>query len=207
MTITASTIATTMISTCFASPTAVNTESSENTMSIRPIWMTAAMTRDLSSTLREPWPSAPSSAPWISLTLLTSRNRPPTRRIRSRPENCSVNTVMSGSLRLMSHVIENRSPMRVSIANPRPRTRPRCCSSCGSFDTRIDRKMMLSMPRTISSSVSVRKEIQTAGSDSISITCPPSKPVQGSSSTSPRFSGGMKSRADAPRSSAMAPAT
>jgi hypothetical protein len=54
--------------------------------------------------------------------------------------------------------------MRVIIANARPRTRPRGCRSRGSFETRIERKMMLSMPRTISRKVSVRNDTQAAGS-------------------------------------------
>ena len=161
---TASMIAATMIDTWSASPTAVSTESSEKTMSTRPIWIATASRLVRSCT--SPCPcSAPSSAPWISLTLLMRRNTPPANRIRSRPEISSPSTVNQGAVSPISQVSENRSPIRVTIAKASPRIRPRGWRSFGNFDTRIERKMMLSIPRTISRNVSVRNDTHAAGSD------------------------------------------
>ena len=164
ITSTAITIAATMIGTCCASPTAVNTESSENTMSRMPICRITS--RKLAVARASRCCSAPSSEPWISLTLLASRNRPPPNRIRSRPEISWSSTARlnSGWVRPISQVMENSSAMRVSIAKPRPRTRARGCCSFGSREARMDRKMMLSMPRTISRTVSVRNDSQACGS-------------------------------------------
>ena len=78
-----------------------------------------------------------------------------------------------GAVSPISHVRENRRPIRVTIAKARPSTRPRGWASRGSFETRIDRKMMLSIPRTISRKVRVRKETQAEGSESSSIKAVP----------------------------------
>src|SRR5690242_15900071 len=55
--------------------------------------------------------------------------------------------------------------MRVSIASARPVIRAGPCWGGGSFPTRIEMKMMLSSPRTISSSDKVRKASQFCGSE------------------------------------------
>jgi hypothetical protein len=54
--------------------------------------------------------------------------------------------------------------MRMNIASASPVCRARRCCSLGSFPARIEMKMMLSMPRTISSAVRVAKPIQACGS-------------------------------------------
>ena len=69
----------------------------------------------------------------------------------------------------MSQVMLNSNPIRVTIARPKPMIRARCCCSGGNFATRMDRKMMLSMPRTISSTASVKKLNQACGSESNSM--------------------------------------
>ncbi len=48
----------------------------------------------------------------------------------------------------------------MNIASDRPTFRARSRSSGGSFPARIEMKTMLSMPSTISSTVSVRRAIQ-----------------------------------------------
>src|SRR2546428_5019547 len=70
----------------------------------------------------------------------------------------------------MMPVRESRSRMRVSMASARPTVRARGCSPAGSLPARIEMKMMLSMPRTISSTVSVRRAIQVSGALSQSMT-------------------------------------
>src|SRR5690606_18934729 len=72
--------------------------------------------------------------------------------------------------RPMIHVIRSSSRIRVPIAKPSPSTRARCRSCSGSFPTRIVMNTMLSMPRTISSSVSVTSASQASGEAIHSIT-------------------------------------
>src|SRR5262245_45080698 len=143
-------------------PTAVITESSENTMSSKRIWMRTPLNEGL--TRAEACPSSPSSFPWISCVLLPSRNTPPTRRMRSRPEISCPSTVKSGAVRRMIQDSEKSSAIRSSMASPSPRVRARCCCAGGSFPTRIEMKMTLSMPSTSSSAVSVKNAIHVCGS-------------------------------------------
>ena len=75
--------------------------------------------------------------------------------------------------------MENSSAMRVSIASARPVMRADSRRSGGSRLTRIEMKMMLSMPSTISSADSVMNAIHAWGSVSSSITVQ----AYGSSST------------------------
>ena len=65
--------------------------------------------------------------------------------------------------------MENSSAMRVSIASASPVMRADSRCSGGSRPTRIEMKMMLSMPSTISSADSVTNAIQACGSVSSSI--------------------------------------
>src|SRR6266542_5296460 len=65
-------------------PTAVMTESSENTISSSMIWTITR--RNDAATQLEACPSSPSSPSCISNVLFASRNKPPPMRIRSRPE-------------------------------------------------------------------------------------------------------------------------
>jgi hypothetical protein len=112
--------------------------------------------------------AAPSSVWWISSTLFASRNRPPPASTMSRPEMPRPATSNQGCVSRISQTIENSSAMRVSIASARPMMRALFCRGGGSRPTRIARKMMLSMPRTISSTVRVAKATQAAGSVSSS---------------------------------------
>src|SRR6187402_2750658 len=83
VTATAMTTAAIITATCSAIPTAVITESSENTMSSSRIWVITPA----NEAARRPGAcsSSPSSLRWISCVLFAMRNRPPTMRIRSRP--------------------------------------------------------------------------------------------------------------------------
>ena len=65
-----------------------------------------------------------------------------------------------GLVSRVSHTMENSSAMRVSIASARPVMRAASRRSGGRRLTRIEMKMMLSMPSTISSADSVMNAIQ-----------------------------------------------
>src|SRR5687768_11589050 len=70
----------------------------------------------------------------------------------------------------MIHASENNSSTRVTMAPSSPSRLAFACCSSGSFPERIEMKMMLSTPRTISRKVSVPSAIQICGSLSDSIT-------------------------------------
>ena len=92
---TAMTMAATMTATSRAMPTAVITESSENTTSSNMICTIAPVTEEVWSpgTFESGTPSIRS---WISRVDLPIKNNPPTRRIKSRPEKARPTTVTSG---------------------------------------------------------------------------------------------------------------
>src|SRR6516164_334159 len=84
--------------------------------------------------------------------------------MRSRPEKLWPPICSQGCTRRVSHTTENSNAMRVSIASARPLMRAVACDCGGNRPTRIEMKMTLSMPRTISSSDSARKASQRCGS-------------------------------------------
>src|SRR5689334_6281875 len=88
-------------------------------------------------------------------------------RIRSRPESSAPVMVNSGAVRPTSHESVSSNPTRMNIARNRPIRRAFSRSAGGSLSTRIEMKMMLSMPSTSSSAVNVKKAIQTWGSERI----------------------------------------
>ncbi len=88
----------------------------------------------------------------------------------SRPENTWPNVVKSGRVKRMMPVRDKSRRMRVTMARVRPTVRARRCTPTGSFPARIEMKTMLSMPRTISSTVRVRSAIQVSGEVSESMT-------------------------------------
>src|SRR3984957_19403778 len=163
---TEATMAATMISIRLASPTAVNTVSSENAMSITPIC--ATMSQKLFIRPRLPWEVLPASMSRISNTLLTTRNAPPANSTRPRPEIDCPRIENRGARIEAIHVIENNSAMRVSMAKLKPNNRALLRCAGGRRSTRSARKMMLSMPSTISSAASVRKDSHACGSESSS---------------------------------------
>jgi hypothetical protein len=81
----------------------------------------------------------------------------------SLPDISCSNMVNQASFRPMTQAMENNRARRVNMASASPTRRPnsRCCS--GRRDTRIEIKMMLSMPSTISSAVKVASAIQASG--------------------------------------------
>jgi len=143
-----------------ARPTAVMTESSEKTTSMMAIWATIiTKARCLAPSSFLVWPSRGSSdsrLPKISQVDLKIRKPPPMISTRSRPEMPWPATSMKGLVRPASQLSVSSSRMRVPRASTRPRRRPKVCCSLGSLPTRIDRKMTLSMPRTVSRIVSVK---------------------------------------------------
>ena len=148
-------------------PTAVMTESSENTMSSSMICTSTLPNR--AAPLETLMSASPSSLSWISWVLLASRNRPPTIRIRSRPDTGWLKTVNSGEVRRMIQASDSSSRMRMIMARARPIVRPFWRCSAGSLPARIEMKMMLSIPRTISRAVNVINAIHAWGSLSHSI--------------------------------------
>src|SRR5918995_4335780 len=92
------------------------------------------------------------------------RKRPPRRRIKSRPLNGCPATVKSVWIRLSIQPREKSIATRINIASNNPVVRARCRRMAGSLSARIEMKMMLSIPRTISSAVSVSSAVQIAGS-------------------------------------------
>jgi hypothetical protein len=81
---------------------------------------------------------------------LPQQEQPPPMSTKSRPENGRP-SVNSGSVSPAIHDSVSSSAMRVPIASSRPMRRARLRCASGSRPTRIEMKMMLSMPSTISS--------------------------------------------------------
>ncbi len=108
----------------------------------------------------------------------------------------------------VSHTMENSSAMRVSIASARPVMRADLRRSGGRRPTRIEMKMMLSMPRTISSNDSVTNASHACGSESSSIMRGPGIRLRqqryGKWSTAVFFTVGNMCSALSPQSSATA---
>src|SRR5271170_767425 len=95
-----------------------------------------------------------------------TRKSPPPNSTRSRPEISLPSTVNRVARRPATQVIEKSSAIRVTMAKAKPSIRALRRLPCGSRSTSTVRKMMLSIPRTISSTASVRNESQTCGSES-----------------------------------------
>ena len=90
-------------------------------------------------------------------------------RMRSRPDIPRLNTLNSGVVSVIIHARESSSAMRESMASVIPMVRARARWWSGSRPTSTEMKMMLSMPSTISSAVSVTSAIQAFGSKSHSM--------------------------------------
>ena len=150
-------------------PTAVSTESSENTMSSRTIWTSTLRIEADGASAATWWAGSPSSDSLISVVAFQSRKTPPPMRMRSRHENSLPLNVNTGAVRPTIHEIVSSSAMRMPIARPSPMYRARSRESAGRRWTRIEMKMMLSMPSTISSTVRVMRATQISGFVSSSI--------------------------------------
>src|SRR4051812_42819413 len=89
---------------------------------------------------------------------------PPSTRMRSRPEISVPMSTKSGAVSPTSHDSIMSSPTRMNIARNRPMRRAFSRCSGPSRSTRMEMKMMLSMPSTSSSAVNVKNAIQACGS-------------------------------------------
>ena len=145
-------------------PTAVMTESSENTASNSTICVTT--TEKLAQTRGPLWVwLTPSRRSCSSVVALNSRNRPPTSKMSERPEKSSVPIENSGVVSVTNHETMDSSPRRMSRAKVRPMTRARSRCSGGSLSAKMAMKTRLSTPRTISSTIRVKSPNQIEGSD------------------------------------------
>src|SRR5688500_1115504 len=148
-------------------PTAVITESSENTASSTTICATVG--QNAACTVVPTWRSWPSTRSWISVVALTSRNTPPAIRIRSRQEISKRQNESTGAVSDMTQEMLASRPSRISRASERPMMRARSRFSGGSLSARMAMKIRLSTPSTISSATRVRSPTQTVGSESHSM--------------------------------------
>ena len=88
---------------------------------------------------------------------MPSRKSPPRIRIRSRPEITCPSTTKSGVVSPMTQLNDRSSRTRMTSAIPSPKRRTRACLASGSLSTRMEIKMTLSIPSTISRASNVRK--------------------------------------------------
>ena len=115
--------AATMIAISSTSPTAVRTESIENTMSSRTIWKITEPNDAALAPGSSAWPDSPSRDSWISVVALYSRNRPPRIRIASRHEKSRPKSVTSGWVSPMIQEIVSSRRIRIPAASPSPTSR------------------------------------------------------------------------------------
>ena len=129
-------------------------------MSSSMIW-TITLTNDAAARA-DGVPFSPSSRSCISNVLLPSRNSPPPIRIRSRPEIGWPSSVKSGAVSLTIQASENSRRIRVQHRAEQAEPPGPALLRRGSLPDRIEMKMMLSTPSTISRNVSVRNAIQVS---------------------------------------------
>jgi hypothetical protein len=72
--------------------------------------------------------------------------------------------VPRGAVSPMSHLIDSSRRIRVTSAKARPMVRARACWARGSLPARIEMKMTLSIPRTISRKLNVTRLTHAFGS-------------------------------------------
>ena len=157
---------------CSTMPTAVITASSENTASSTTICATTAPKLAYSRLPVWTW-TLPSTRSCSSVVALNSRNRPPNSRIRSRPENGCEAMWNSGSVRVTSQDMTDSKPRRMTIARLKPISLALSRCSGASLSARIAMNIRLSIPSTISSTISANKPTQMFGSNSHSMPCLP----------------------------------
>ncbi|CPM70098.1 Uncharacterised protein [Bordetella pertussis] len=91
---------------------------------------------------------------------LKSRNRPPSMRIRSLPENDIGPTENHGVVSVTSQDITDSRPRRMSSARLSPTMRARSRCAGGSLSARMAMKIRLSIPSTISRTTKVSRELR-----------------------------------------------
>ncbi|CUK22870.1 Uncharacterised protein [Achromobacter sp. 2789STDY5608615] len=146
-------------------PTAVITESSENTASSTTICRITCQNTACCTFWPLSWPLLPSTRSCSSMVPLNNRNRPPRIRIRSRPEISAPSTVNSGAVRVTTQAMLASRPSRISMASVRPIMRARLRCAGGSLSARMAMNTRLSIPSTISRMTSVARPSQAVGSD------------------------------------------
>ena len=148
---------------CSTMPTAVITESSENTASSTTIWITTGQNLAPLRWLWLSW-SLPSSRSFNSTVALKSKNIPPVNIIRSRALKPCPLRVRIGLVSVASQEMDASSTRRITSASNKPTIR--ALSRCwrGSFSAKIAIKTRLSIPSTISSTTSVASPAQIVGS-------------------------------------------
>lgn len=75
---------------------------------------------------------------------------------------------MIGLVNFINHDIQNNRSILKIMAPNNPRVRAFGCSFSGSFDDIIDKKTILSTPKTISRNANVRSAIHALGSKKVS---------------------------------------
>ncbi len=166
ITMIAMTTAATMTSKCSAMPTAVITESSENTMSSTAIWAITVMNDAVAG---PPMWRSPSTSVCISCVPLYSRNRPPAARTMSRQEYAVSKRVNIGACNDKMKEMLPSNAIRIKSASVRPIRRASALWCSGRRSEMMARKITLSIPSTTSNRVSVVRLNQTLGSERSSI--------------------------------------
>ncbi|MCY1227726.1 hypothetical protein D9M72_400120 [compost metagenome] len=163
--ITAAITATNMICTCSVMPTAVMMLSIENTRSSTRIWPMAEA--KLCTALAAPPSSASSSAEtwwWISRVAFQTRKAPPAIRMMSRHDSPWPRMVNTGSVSLTMKAMVASRPRRITSARLMPILRAFSRMASGSLLVRIEMKIRLSIPSTISMATRVASAAHAAGS-------------------------------------------
>ena len=83
--------------------------------------------------------------------------------MRSRPEIVKASKVKIGSHRDITHASEKSRPSLANMAKESPRRLAKLRWPCGNRFTSIDRKIILSIPRTISKAVKVPSATHASG--------------------------------------------
>src|SRR6185437_11635301 len=159
MTIIASTTAEIITAICCASPMAVTMLSKEKTVSTKTSWLTIAP-NDVPAPLGVAPPScgSPSSFSWISRTVLYKRNKPPASIMRLRMLKPYPATLNSSRLPLVtSQPSPSKSALRIRMPAIIQTRRASSWRFSGSRPIRIETKITLSMPSTISNTISVNR--------------------------------------------------
>ena len=104
-----------------------------------------------------------------SVVLFQIRNRPPKIKMASLPDMPCPSMVSIGSTKPTIQDKTKSSPIRMNMAMNKPIFLASSRFSNGSLSTNIEMNMMLSMPRTNSSAVSVANAIHASGEVMISI--------------------------------------
>ena len=155
-------MAITIIDKWSTNPTAVITESREKIISSTAICINTEKKPEYFVVSPEEC-SAISKLLCISRVDLPKRNSPPSIRITSLPEIWLSKIVNQGSTSPITQTILKSNTSLVSIAKPIPSRRALFLCSTGNLPTRIEMKMILSIPSTISSATNDANATHASG--------------------------------------------